>query len=144
MNIKATSLAPVPPRTAHAFANRTPARRGGLEHQLMIWVKRVSHVLRQLGAQRVDVEVAELAPVEKPLHRVAAQIADTLVLARALGSNHYIEVVLWVHEGGEGGGAGATVLVQINRYLVPTPPGVLQPPQRYSSFVEISAKSCPG
>lgn len=79
----------------------------------MIWVKRVSHVLRQLGAQRVDVEVAELAPVEKPLDRVAAQIADTLVLARALGSNHYIEVVLWVHEGGEGGGAGATVLVQI-------------------------------
>ena len=119
MNIKGASLAPVPPRTAQAAANRTGAiGAAGLERQLMSFVKHVSHVLWEPGAERVEVEIAGLAPIEEPLHAVAAQIADTLVLARALLSNHQTEVVLRVHEGGEGEWAGAADLMQIEITLM--------------------------
>ena len=114
--IKGASLAPVPPRTAQAAANRTGAiGAAGLERQLMSFVK---HVLWEPGAERVEVEIAGLAPIEEPLHAVAAQIADTLVLARALLSNHQTEVVLRVHEGGEGEWAGAADLMQIEITLM--------------------------
>ena len=61
----------------------------------------------------MDVEVAERALVEQPLNVVPAQVAGTLVIVPALGSDHEFEVVLGVHEGGEGGWAAPTVVVHI-------------------------------
>lgn len=102
----------------------------------MVRVEGVPQVRRQLGAHWVDVELAELAPVEESLHGVATDIADALVLARALGSNHETEGVLRVHEGGEGGRAGATVLMQIEVTVI-APESGARPAQRSATTAEV-------
>ena len=38
----------------------------------------MGHILREFGAERVDVQVANLAPVEQPLGVVAEQIEKRL------------------------------------------------------------------
>lgn len=90
MDIESTNIAPIDPKRGTVnFTNGAASRRRLVEVQRMVGVDDVAELVRQLGAKWVHVEVTVLAPVEQPLHVATADVADPVVLARALGLTDY-------------------------------------------------------
>lgn len=79
MYIQAANTAAVPPRRTSLEAESTTGGPRGLEREEMVRVQREPRVERQLGAERVHVEVARAARVEEAVDEVAAEVAEAVV-----------------------------------------------------------------
>lgn len=102
MDVDFTSAAAVDPeRRTISFTNRAAGRGELVEEELMVGVNNVAEAAGEVGAKRVDVEVAVLAVVEIGVDGFAAHVAYPMCSRGNMGVADHVSEWVAVEEGGE-------------------------------------------